>query len=74
MVTGAVIRAMDAYNMLHNRTSDLDGVARERVTSYIGALFEFGESNPNRLMSMGLLYLTDLDETYQRPDGPRDFH
>ncbi len=60
--------------MLHNRTSDVDGVARQKVTDYIGALYEFGETNPNRLMSMGLLYLTDLDETDQRPDGPPRLH
>ncbi len=74
MVDGAVIKAMDAYNVLHNRTSDLDGVAREKVTHYISALFEFGETNPNRLMSMGLLYLTDLDDADQRPDGARRLH
>ncbi len=71
MISGAVTRAMDAYNMLHNRTSDIDDVARQKVTDYIAALLEFGETNPNRLMSMGLLYLTDLDETDLRPDGPR---
>ncbi len=74
MINSAVIKAMDAYNMLHNRTSDVDGVARKKVTNYISALFEFGETNPGRLMSMGLLYLTDLDETDQRPDEPRHLH
>ncbi|CAN5317841.1 hypothetical protein BH10PSE10_BH10PSE10_22050 [soil metagenome] len=74
MINSAVIKAMDAYNMLHNRSSDLDGVARKKVTDYISALFEFGETNPGRLMSMGLLYLTDLDETDQRPDEQRRFH
>lgn len=74
MVNSAVNKAMDAYNILHNRTSDLDEVAREKVTNYIAALFEFGETNPGRLMPMGLLYLTDLDETDQRPDEPRRLH
>lgn len=74
MVNSAVNKAMDAYNMLHNRTSDLDGVARDKLTNYISALFEFGETNSDRLMSMGLLYLTDLDETDLRPDGPRQLH
>lgn len=60
--------------MLHNRTFDLDSVAREKVTDYISALFEFGETDPGRLMSMGLLYLTDLDETDARPDEPRCLH
>jgi hypothetical protein len=74
MINGAIAKTMDAYNMLHNRTTDLNGVAREKVTDYIAALFEFGETDPNRLMSMGLLYLTDLDETDQRPDGPPRLH
>lgn len=74
MMNDAIAKAMDAYNMLHNRTWDLDSVARGKVTDYISALLEFGETDPDRLTSMGLLYPTDLDETDQRPDGPVQLH
>jgi len=74
MITDAITNAMDAYNMLHNRTSDIDGVAREKVTNYLCALLEFGETDSKRLSSMGLLYLTDLDETDNRFFSLRHAH
>lgn len=76
MLNRSINEAMKAYNILHNRESDLDGVAREKVAGYISALLEFGETDDRRLISMGLRYLTDLDETNARPNGfPRShFH
>lgn len=74
MITTAVVTAMDAYNVLHNRTSDIDGVARQKVTDYMCALLEFGETDSERLSTMGLLYLTDLDETDNRFFGLRHAH
>ncbi len=74
MITSAITTTMDAYNRLHNRTSDIDGVASEKVTSYMCALLEFGETDPKRLSSMGLLYLTDLDETDNRFFSLRHAH
>ncbi|MBX9710541.1 MAG: hypothetical protein K2X60_05855 [Xanthobacteraceae bacterium] len=65
---------MSAYNSIHNRTSDLNSDAREKLTDYLAALLEFGECDQTRLEVMGLVYLIDLDEADARPNGPRRFH
>ncbi len=74
MINGAINRTMIAYNSIHNRTSDLNSDAREKLTDYLAALLEFGEYDEVRLERLGLAYLTDLDVANDRPDEPRRFH
>lgn len=74
MINGAINKTMSAYNSIHNRTSDLNGVAREKLTDYLAALLEFGEHDQTRLEVLGLVYLIDLDEADSRPDEPRRWH
>ncbi len=78
MINGAINRTMSAYNSIHNRTSDSNGDAREKLTDYLAALLEFGELDETRLEQLGLAYLTDLDVALDvandRADGPRHLH
>ncbi len=74
MISGPIDRTMTIYNSIHNRTSDLNRDARQRLTDYLAALLEFGEFDEDRLEQLGLLYLIDLDEADARPDEPRRFH
>ncbi len=74
MINGAINKTMKAYNSIHNRTSDLNSDAREKLTDYLAALLEFGELDQARLEILGLAYLTDLDMANDRPDGPRRLH
>ncbi len=58
----AIEQAMCAYNAFHNRADELDGEARSKVTDYICALIEAGETGVERLAERGLIDLLGLDE------------
>lgn len=57
----AIDRIMKTYDLMVNRTQAASDEARLKVTSYIAALFEGGETDPHRLTVCGLTYLRELD-------------
>ncbi len=57
----AIDRIMKTYDLMANQTAAADAKAREKVTSYLKALFEGGEKDPHRLTVFGLTYLRELD-------------
>jgi hypothetical protein len=58
----AIDRIMQTYALLvsHSSAAGIDE-AREKVTEYIGKLFQAGEKDPHRLTVCGLTYLRELD-------------
>jgi hypothetical protein len=58
----AIDRIMQTYALLMNHSSAV-GIeeARDKVTEYIGKLFQAGEKDPHRLTVCGLTYLRELD-------------
>ena len=57
----AIDRIMQTYDLLVNQTAAASAEAREKVTEYVGKLFEAGEKDTHRLTVCGLTYLRELD-------------
>ncbi len=57
----AIDRIMHTYDMMASRTQAASDEARTKVTDYIKALFDGGETDPHRLTVCGLTYLRELD-------------
>jgi hypothetical protein len=57
----AIIRIMQTYDLLANRTAAASTEARAKVTEYVTTLFEAGEKDTHRLTVCGLIYLRELD-------------
>jgi hypothetical protein len=57
----AIDRIMQTYALLVNQTAAASAEAREKVTEYVGKLFEAGEKDTHRLTVYGLTYLRELD-------------
>ena len=57
----AIVRIMQTYDLLVNRSAAASEEAREKVTQYLQTLVEAGERDTHRLTVCGLTYLRELD-------------
>ena len=57
----AINRIITTYELMLNKSASVGEDVRAKLVAYITALFEGGQTDPERLVVFGLTYLRQLD-------------